>query len=197
MSLLKYLNIKNSKYDTDNKKNTNTKDNLNNKDALDDLDKIKSIINDADGILIGAGSGLSTSAGLTYSGPRFEENFADFIKKYNMSDMYSAGFYPFETEEEKWAYWSKHIYFNRYDVQSGKPYVDLFNLIKDKNYFVLTTNVDHQFQLAGFSEDKIFATQGDYGLFQCKKACHDKLYGNEEIVKKMIKNKKIVKYLLI
>lgn len=151
-----------------------------------DITKIKRLINESDAILIGAGSGLSTSAGLTYSGERFEKIFSDFIERYGFKDMYSAGFYPFGTQEEKWAYWSRHIYINRYDITPGEPYFDLLKLMKDKNYFVLTTNVDHQFQLAGFDENRIFATQGDYGLFQCANACHDRLYDNEKAIRAMI-----------
>lgn len=107
-----------------------------------------------------------------------------------MTDMYSAGFYPFKTPEEKWAYWSRHIYVNRYDMEAGRAYKDLFQLVNDRNYFVITTNVDHQFQLAGFDDDRIFATQGDYGLFQCKRACHKRLYENENQVREMVKHQK-------
>lgn len=150
------------------------------------IEQVKEVLEHADAIVIGAGAGLSTSAGLTYSGKRFEDNFTDFIKKYGMEDMYSAGFYPFHTQEEKWAYWSKHIFYNRYDVGATKTYQDLYHLMKEKNYFVLTTNVDHQFWLSGFSNERIFATQGDYGLFQCARACHEKLYPNESEVRAMI-----------
>ena len=151
------------------------------------IKSLKQLIESAEHIVIGAGSGLSTAAGFTYGGKRFEENFAPFIQRYGLKDMYSAGFYPFPTQEEKWAYWSRHIYLNRYDVEKGKPYLDLLELIREKDYFVLTTNVDHQFQLCGFDPERIFATQGDYGLFQCAKACHKKLYDNEKIVREMIK----------
>lgn len=151
---------------------------------------VKNLINDADAIIIGAGSGLSASCGLTYSGERFYKYFQDFIDRYEMKDMYSAGFYPFKTQEEKWAYWSRHIYYNRYDVSEGKTYIDLYNIIKDKNYFILTTNVDHQFQISGFESERIFATQGDYGNFQCAKACHKKLYNNELQVREMIEKQK-------
>lgn len=144
-------------------------------------------MNRADAIVIGAGSGLSTAAGFTYSGNRFTEKFSDFIEKYGMTDMYSAGFYPFETQEEKWAYWSRHIYCNRYDVPAGAPYRSLYSLVKDRNYFVITTNVDHQFQAADFPEEKVFATQGDYGLFQCARACHNSLYDNEQQVRNMVR----------
>lgn len=151
------------------------------------IEHLKQLIESAEHIVIGAGSGLSTAAGFTYSGKRFEENFEPFIQRYGLKDMYSAGFYPFPTQEEKWAYWSRHIYVNRYDVEKGKPYLDLLELISGKDYFVLTTNVDHQFQLCGFDPERIFATQGDYGLFQCAKACHKKLYDNEKVVREMIK----------
>ncbi|WP_408628626.1 SIR2 family NAD-dependent protein deacylase [Anaeromicropila herbilytica] len=154
------------------------------------LNKIKEVIKNADAILIGAGAGLSTSAGLSYSGKRFEDNFSDFIDKYGMEDMYSAGFYPFNTQEEKWAYWSKHIFYNRYDVGATEVYRQLYQLVEEKNYFVLTTNVDHQFELTGFENERIFATQGDYGMFQCAKGCHNKLYENENVVKEMIVKQK-------
>ena len=141
---------------------------------------------EADAVVVGAGAGLSTSAGFTYSGERFQRHFADFIRQYGFTDMYSAGFYPFPTEEEKWAYWSRHIYYNRY-VPAPKPvYDNLLKLLKDKDYFVITTNVDHQFQKAGFDKQRLFYTQGDYGLFQCAKPCHQKTYDNEELVKRMI-----------
>lgn len=133
-------------------------------------------LEEAEYVLIGAGAGLSAAAGLTYSGKRFRDNFGEFIEKYGMQDMYSAGFYPFETEEERWAYWCRHSYVNRI-VPSAMPlYELLFEMVKDKDYFVLTTNVDHQFQKAGFQDEKIFATQGDYGLIQCMKGCHPKTY---------------------
>ncbi|WP_294379244.1 Sir2 family NAD-dependent protein deacetylase [uncultured Clostridium sp.] len=153
----------------------------------DKILKTAECINKADAIVIGAGAGMSTSAGLTYGGERFEKLFPEYIKKYGMKDMYSAGFYPFDTQEEKWAYWSRHIYYNRYDVNAGKPYVDLLNMVRDKNYFVITTNVDSQFVIAGVPKEKIFAVQGDYGYFQCANACHKKLYYNESIIRKMIK----------
>ncbi len=141
-------------------------------------------------IIIGAGAGLSTSAGFTYSGERFENNFSDFIQKYHFSDMYSGGFYPFKTLEEQWAYWSRYIYINRYKQVSGRAYKDLFEIVKNKNYFVLTTNVDHQFQISGFDKKRLFYTQGDYGLWQCSKPCHQKTYDNEEIVRKMLLEQK-------
>jgi len=140
--------------------------------------------------LIGAGSGLSTAAGLEYGGKRFTDNFADFIDRYGLSDMYSSAFYRFPSLQEKWAYFSRHIYLNRYAAEAGKVYKDLLNIVTGKDYFVITTNVDAQFVKAGFQPDRIFATQGDYGLFQCQKACHDKLYDNEAIVKQMVEQQK-------
>ncbi len=150
-----------------------------------EIEHLKNEIKTADAIVIGAGAGLSTAAGFTYSGERFEKNFADFIEKYGFSDMYSGGFYPFESLEEHWAYWSRYIYLNRYtDVDNG-TYKGLFELVKDKDYFVLTTNVDHQFQKAGFDKHRLFYTQGDYGLFQCSEPCCQKTYDNEDIIRKM------------
>ena len=152
----------------------------------DNMGRLREEIGTSDAILIGAGAGLSTSAGLTYSGERFYRYFSDFHEKYGINDIYSGGFYPYETLEEYWAWWSRHIYYNRYDLPAGKPYTDLLELVKDKDYFVLTTNVDHQFQLAGFDKKRLFYTQGDYGLWQCSKPCHQKTYDNEENVRKMI-----------
>jgi NAD-dependent SIR2 family protein deacetylase len=152
----------------------------------DELDRLKKEIASADCIIIGAGAGLSTAAGFTYSGERFERFFSDFEAKYGFHDMYSGGFFPFETPKEMWAYWSRFIWCNRYmDIDNG-TYKTLFELMKDKDYFVITTNVDHQFQRAGFHKSRLFYTQGDYGLFQCSEPCHDKTYDNEEIVKDMI-----------
>ena len=153
---------------------------------MTEIEKLRKTLREADAVVVGAGAGLSTAAGFTYSGERFQQHFADFINKYGFTDMYSAGFYPFPTEEEKWAYWSRHIYYNRY-VPVPKPvYENLLKLLKDKDYFVITTNVDHQFQKAGFDKQRLFYTQGDYGLFQCAKPCHPKTYDNEEVVKRMI-----------
>jgi NAD-dependent SIR2 family protein deacetylase len=144
----------------------------------------------ADAVLVGAGAGLSTSAGLTYSGPRFEQNFADFIERFDIPDMYSGGFYPFPDEETFWAWWSRMIYVNRYDLKVGKPYTDLLKIVQDKDYFVLTTNVDHQFQLAGFDKQRLFYTQGDYGLFQCSRPCTQETYDNEDAIRAMIEQQK-------
>ncbi len=147
-------------------------------------------LDNADAIVIGAGAGLSTSAGFTYSGKRFEENFSDFIEKYGFRDMYSAGFYPYETLEEYWAYWSRYILINRYQDAPKSVYNDLYRLVRDNDYFVLTTNVDHCFQKAGFDKQRLFYTQGDYGLWQCSKPCHDQTYDNESVVKKMVAEQK-------
>ncbi len=136
---------------------------------------------------------MSASAGFAYDGERFEKHFADFRQKYGITDMYSGGFYPYNSLEEYWTWWSRHIWVNRYDIAAGKPYMDLLNIVEDKDYFVLTTNVDHQFQLAGFDKKRLFYTQGDYGLWQCSKACHDKTYDNEETVRKMVSEQRGLK----
>ena len=153
---------------------------------MTETEKLHKALLEADAIIVGAGAGLSTSAGFTYSGERFERHFADFIRQYGFTDMYSAGFYPFPSEEEHWAYWSRHIYYNRYVPAPKSVYDNLLKLLKDKDYFVITTNVDHQFQKAGFDKQRLFYTQGDYGLFQCAKPCHQKTYDNEETIRKMI-----------
>lgn len=155
-----------------------------------EIDRLKKEIETAGAIVIGAGAGLSTAAGFTYSGERLQKYFSDFVEKYGFHDMYSGGFYPFETPEEQWAYWSRYIYINRYmDVDNG-TYKRLFELVKDKDYFVLTTNVDHQFQKAGFDKHRLFYTQGDYGLWQCSEPCHQKTYDNEETVRAMFETQK-------
>ena len=148
--------------------------------------KLKQILADADAVMIGAGAGLSTAAGFVYSGDRFEQYFADFGKKYGFRDMYSGGFYPYETQEEFWAYWSRYIWINRYMDAPKRTYEELFQLVKGKDYFVLTTNVDHCFQKAGFDKKRLFYTQGDYGLFQCSRPCCQKTWDNEEMVRRMI-----------
>lgn len=161
--------------------------------AADDrgpVDRFRQAIADADAIIIGAGAGMSASAGLTYSGRRFERLFGDFIARYHFSDMYTAGFYPYDTPEERWAYWSRHIYANRYDSPAGRPYRDLLELIGDIPYFVITTNVDHQFQLAGFDKCRLFYTQGDYGLWQCSVPCRPITYDNEDAVRRMVAEQK-------
>lgn len=158
--------------------------------CCNDIARLKQALDTVDAVLIGAGSGLSTSAGFTYTGERFEQYFGDFIQQYGFPDMYSGGFYPFDTLEEHWAYWSRYIYINRY-LDPPKPvYKNLLNLVQNKDYFVLTTNVDHCFQKTGFDKQRLFYTQGDYGLWQCSKPCHQKTYDNESIVKKMFAEQK-------
>ena len=157
------------------------------------IELLKNEIQKADAIVIGAGAGLSTSAGFTYSGERFEKYFSDFIKEYGIRDIYSGGFYPFPNDEIRWAWWARNIYFNRY-VKASKPvYDELFSLLKDKDYFVITTNVDHQFQKAGFDKKKLFYTQGDYGLFQSVNPQIQKTYDNEEWVMKAMEAQGFVK----
>lgn len=151
----------------------------------DQIERLKLAIEECDAVVIGAGAGLSTSAGLTYSGERFEKNFGDFKEKYGIRDMYSGGFYPFESLEEYWAWWSRHIMVNRYERAPKPVYDNLLKLVEGKDYFVLTTNVDHQFQLAGFDKKRLFYTQGDHGLWQCSEPCHQRTYDNEEIVRRM------------
>ena len=161
--------------------------------CYDKISRLKQELNTAAAVVIGAGAGLSTSAGFTYTGERFQKYFGDFIAKYGFRDMYSGGFYPFGSLEEHWAYWSRYIFINRY-MDAPKPvYSDLFQLVQEKDYFVLTTNVDHQFQKAGFEKHRLFYTQGDYGLWQCSKPCHQKTYDNEAIVKKMLAEQKDMK----
>lgn len=152
----------------------------------DNIVRLKQALADADHVVIGAGAGLSTSAGFVYSGERFEKYFSDFAEKYHFSDMYSGGFYPYLSQKKFWAYWSRYIWVNRY-MDAPKPvYERLYQLVKDKDYFVITTNVDHCFQKAGFSKDRLFYTQGDYGLFQCSEPCHRKTYDNKEIIRQMV-----------
>lgn len=154
----------------------------------DNIEKLKNKLNEVEAVIIGAGAGLSTSAGFTYSGERFRKYFSDFADKYGFQDMYSGGFYSYSTLEEYWAYWSRYIYVNRY-MDAPKPvYNQLYEIIKNKDYFVLTTNVDHCFQKAGFSKKRLFYTQGDYGLFQCSEPCHDTTYDNEEVIRNMVKS---------
>ena len=159
----------------------------------DNMERLRQELHVADAVVIGAGSGLSTSAGFTYTGERFEKYFDDFIQKYGFRDMYSGGFYPFETLEEHWAYWSRYIYINRYMDAPNPVYQNLLGLVRNKDYFVLTTNVDHCFQKAGFDKDRLFYTQGDYGLWQCSKPCHNKTYDNETVIRKMFAEQKDMK----
>ncbi len=153
---------------------------------LQQIERLKHELADADAVVIGAGAGLSTSAGFVYSGERFEQHFSDFAEKYGLRDMYSGGFYPYNTQEEFWAYWSRYIFVNRY-MDAPKPVYDyLLKLVESKDYFVLTTNVDHCFQKAGFDKNRLFYTQGDYGLFQCSEPCCQETYDNEAAVRAMM-----------
>ncbi len=163
------------------------------KDYWDKIDQLKNLLHEENAVVIGAGAGLSASAGFEYTGERFNKYFSDYKAKYGFNDMYYGGFYPYRTQEEFWAYWSRYIMVNRY-MDAPKPvYSELLSIVKDKDYFVLTTNVDHQFQKAGFDKKRLFYTQGDYGLFQCSKPCHDKTYDNEEIIKEMLKKQQDMK----
>ena len=158
------------------------------------IKRLAAALQDADAVLIGAGAGLSTSAGFTYAGERFEKHFADFHARYGFSDMYSGGFYPYDSLEAFWAFWSRNIMVNRY-MDAPKPvYADLFSLVRNKDYFVLTTNVDHCFQKAGFAKERLFYTQGDYGLFQCSAGttpiCKTSTYDNESAVREMYERQK-------
>ncbi len=169
---------------------------LTNKSTRDYSEKIKRLQNaldNADAIVIGAGAGLSASAGFTYDGERFKKYFSDFASKYNFNDMYSGGFYPFETQEEYWAYWSRYIYINRYMDAPKKNHNDLLKLVAEKDYFVITTNVDHCFQKAIFDKKRLFYTQGDYGLFQCSEPCCQETFENEAVIREMVAQQKNMK----
>ena len=157
------------------------------------IQRLKTALDEADAVVIGAGAGLSTSAGFTYEGERFHKYFADFEAKYGFHDMYSGGFYPYATPEEHWAYWSRYILINRY-MDAPKPvYEELFRLVRDKDYFVITTNVDHCFQKAGFDKKRLFYTQGDYGLFQCSEPCCQETWDNEAVIRQMVAEQKDMK----
>ena len=157
------------------------------------IPRLKTALDKADAVVIGAGAGLSTSAGFTYNGERFHKYFADFEAKYGFHDMYSGGFYPYATPEEHWAYWSRYIRINRY-MDAPKPvYEELFRLVRDKDYFVITTNVDHCFQKAGFDKKRLFYTQGDYGLFQCSEPCCQETWDNEAVIRQMVAEQKDMK----
>ena len=160
--------------------------NASTKSCSEQIEQLKTALRDCDAVVVGAGAGLSTSAGFVYTGERFEKNFSDFAAKYGFQDMYSGGFYPFATPEEHWAYWSRYIYINRY-MDAPKPiYDDLLKRVADKDYFVITTNVDHCFQKAGFEKKRLFYTQGDYGLFQCSEPCCQETFDNEAVVREMV-----------
>ncbi len=154
------------------------------------IKRLKAALDTADAVVIGAGAGLSASAGFVYTGERFKQYFSDFAQKYGFRDMYSGGFYPFESQEEYWAYWSRYITVNRYIEPPKTVYQDLLELVKDKDYFVLTTNVDHCFQKAGFDKKRLFYTQGDYGLFQCSEPCCQETFDNEGVIKAMMEQQR-------
>lgn len=157
---------------------------------LDSIKKLRESLDKADAVVIGAGAGLSTSAGFVYTGERFKRYFSDFEAKYGFHDMYSGGFYPYPTPEEHWAYWSRYIYYNRYVDIPGEAYYDLLELVKDKDYFVITTNVDHCFQKTGFDKERLFYTQGYYGLLQCSEPCCNETFENEDMIWKMLAGQK-------
>ena len=157
------------------------------------MERLKAALQDCDAVVIGAGSGLSTAAGFTYTGERFEKYFSDFAAKYGIKDMYSGGFYPFPTMEEFWAYWSRYIFINRYQDAPKPVYDDLLKLVADKDYFVITTNVDHCFQKAGFDKKRLFYTQGDYGLFQCSEPCCQETFDNEAVIRQMMEQQEDMK----
>lgn len=167
--------------------------NASTKSCSEQIERLKTALRDCDAVVVGAGAGLSTSAGFVYTGERFEKNFSDFAAKYGFRDMYSGGFYPFATPEEHWAYWSRYIYINRY-MDAPKPiYDDLLKLVADKDYFVITTNVDHCFQKAGFDKKRLFYTQGDYGLFQCSEPCCQETFDNEVVIRQMMERQENMK----
>ena len=157
------------------------------------IQRLKTALDEADAVIIGAGAGLSTSAGFTYNGERFHKYFADFETKYGFHDMYSGGFYPYATPEEHWAYWSRYIRINRYTDVPKPVYEELFRLVRDKDCFVITTNVDHCFQKAGFDKKRLFYTQGDYGLFQCSEPCCQETWDNEAVIRQMVAEQKNMK----
>ncbi|MCM1175544.1 MAG: Sir2 silent information regulator family NAD-dependent deacetylase [Blautia sp.] len=155
-------------------------------DTENGIERLRETLDWAEAVIIGAGAGLSTSAGFAYAGERFETYFSDFAAKYPIQDIYSGGFYPFESMEEFWGWWSRHIWINRYMKAPRPVYERLLELVKDKDYFVITTNVDHQFQRTGFDRHRMFYTQGDYGLLQCSRPCHQETYDNEEVIRRML-----------
>ena len=163
------------------------------KNCSEPMERLKAALQDCDAIVIGAGSGLSTAAGFTYTGERFEKYFSDFAQKYGIQDMYSGGFYPFPTQEEFWAYWSRYIFINRYQDAPKPVYETLLKLVADKDYFVITTNVDHCFQKAGFDKKRLFYTQGDYGLFQCSEPCCQETFDNEAAIREMVRRQEDMK----
>ena len=163
------------------------------KSCSEQMERLKAALQDCDAVVIGAGAGLSTAAGFTYTGERFEKYFSDFAAKYGIQDMYSGGFFPFATPEEHWAYWSRYIFINRYQDAPKPVYDDLLKLVQDKDYFVITTNVDHCFQKAGFDKKRLFYTQGDYGLFQCSELCCQETFENETVIREMVERQENMK----
>ena len=163
------------------------------KDCSKELERLQKALWEADAVVVGAGAGLSAAAGFSYSGARFEAYFSDFAAKYGFHDMYMGGFYPYETPEEYWAYWSRYIFINRY-MDAPKPvYDELLQLVSGKDYFVITTNVDHCFQKAGFDKKRLFYTQGDYGLFQCSEPCCQETFDNEAVIREMVRRQEDMK----
>lgn len=154
--------------------------------ASKELDVLASALDECDCVVVGAGAGLSTSAGFVYTGERFERYFGDFRRAYGFRDMYSGGFYPYQTPEEHWAYWSRYIWINRYAPIPKDTYSKLRDFVREKDHFVITTNVDHCFQRSGFNKDRLFYTQGDYGLLQCSLPCCDKTWDNYDQVRAMV-----------
>ena len=163
------------------------------KSCSEQLERLQTALQDCDAVVIGAGAGLSTSAGFIYTGERFEKYFSDFAQKYGIQDMSSGGFYPFPTQEEYWEYWSRYIFINRYQDAPKPVYETLLKLVADKDYFVITTNVDHCFQKAGFDKKRLFYTQGDYGLFQCSEPCCQETLENEAAIREMVKRQEDMK----
>ena len=167
--------------------------NASTKNCSEQIEQLRTALRDCDAVVVGAGAGLSTSAGFVYTGERFEKNFSDFAEKYGFRDMYSGGFYPYATLEKHWAYWSRYIYINRY-MDAPKPiYDDLLKRVAEKDYFVITTNVDHCFQKAGFDKKRLFYTQGDYGLFQCSEPCCQETFDNEAVIRQMMERQENMK----
>ncbi len=158
-----------------------------------EIKKLRSALREADAVVIGAGAGLSTAAGFVYNGERFKKYFSDFEEKYGFHDMYSGGFYPYKTPEELWAFWGRNIFLNRYTDAPKPVYNELLELVKNKDYFVITTNVDHCFQKSGFDKKRLFYTQGDYGLFQCSEPCCGETFDNEKIIRRMVEEQRDMK----
>lgn len=154
------------------------------------IDRLQAALDEADVVIVGAGAGLSTAAGLTYSDERFERLFGDFATRYGFSDMYAGGFYPYDSLEEYWAFWSRYVMCNRYEPAPKPVYERLLALVRGRDYFVITTNVDHCFQRAGFDKQRLFYTQGDYGLFQCSRPCCQQTWGNEQAIRAMVERQK-------